>query len=528
MSTRCRRRSGQPEARVVPSIPPEDRGARTTGAADGHRRARPRREIDRSFGDGPAAAPDQTCSPAGTGRSARRRSRPVPPRWRWSPAVGGTTLGASGLDDAPDPATSPPATRRTPEREPEPSTSSRAASARPSAPPPATTPPTPGRSISRALDTASPRYDVAGRLRARPGRHRARPGSTTPTGRRPGQLRSRWRWTTTAALLGRALPVAGAAAAGPRSTWSGDAGRRPSRPGCATQKLGLADAGRARTTSAGPDVWPGVPNPYLVRFAGSTERLEPVGGVRILRQRPHVSVGASFAGPADRTAAALVGAADGKRYYVLARRVDGVAGGVHRGARGRGRADVGGVPRPGPDEVRRGRRGAAVRTEDRDAAYTDFVRARRTHLRRIAYAVCGDWHRADDLVQTALVKLYVAWPRVRRRRARGGLRAHDHRALATSTSPGVRGAGSGPASRARRGRPGAAAGRGPQRAVRGPAAAAADAAQDRAAAALARPLGGRGRLGPADHRGHGQEPHVARDRRPADRSGARSLARGSG
>ena len=55
-----------------------------------------------------------------------------------------------------------------------------------------------------------------------------------------------------------------------------------------------------------------------------------------------------------------------------------------------------------------------MRTEDRDAAYTDFVRARRTHLRRIAYAVCGDWHRADDLVQTALTKLYVAWPRVQR------------------------------------------------------------------------------------------------------------------
>ena len=51
---------------------------------------------------------------------------------------------------------------------------------------------------------------------------------------------------------------------------------------------------------------------------------------------------------------------------------------------------------------------------DRDAAYDDFVRTRRTHLRRVAYAACGDWHRADDLVQTALVKLYVAWPRVRR------------------------------------------------------------------------------------------------------------------
>jgi RNA polymerase sigma-70 factor (sigma-E family) len=55
-----------------------------------------------------------------------------------------------------------------------------------------------------------------------------------------------------------------------------------------------------------------------------------------------------------------------------------------------------------------------VRTADRDAEFSEFVHARRTHLRRIAYAVCGDWHRADDLVQTALVKLYVAWPRVRR------------------------------------------------------------------------------------------------------------------
>lgn len=50
----------------------------------------------------------------------------------------------------------------------------------------------------------------------------------------------------------------------------------------------------------------------------------------------------------------------------------------------------------------------------RDEEFSEFVAARRTHLRRIAYAVCGDWHRADDLVQTALVKLYVAWPRLQR------------------------------------------------------------------------------------------------------------------
>ena len=55
-----------------------------------------------------------------------------------------------------------------------------------------------------------------------------------------------------------------------------------------------------------------------------------------------------------------------------------------------------------------------MRTTERDAAFVEFVRARRPHLRRIAYAICGDWHRADDLVQTALVKLYVTWPRVHR------------------------------------------------------------------------------------------------------------------
>lgn len=55
-----------------------------------------------------------------------------------------------------------------------------------------------------------------------------------------------------------------------------------------------------------------------------------------------------------------------------------------------------------------------MRREDREEAFIDFVSARQRHLRRIAYAVCGDWHQADDLLQTALLRLYVAWPRVRR------------------------------------------------------------------------------------------------------------------
>jgi RNA polymerase sigma-70 factor (sigma-E family) len=53
-----------------------------------------------------------------------------------------------------------------------------------------------------------------------------------------------------------------------------------------------------------------------------------------------------------------------------------------------------------------------TRRADREAAYVDYVTARQGYLRRIAYAICGDWAQADDLLQTALVKLYVAWPRV--------------------------------------------------------------------------------------------------------------------
>jgi len=58
-----------------------------------------------------------------------------------------------------------------------------------------------------------------------------------------------------------------------------------------------------------------------------------------------------------------------------------------------------------------------MRRAEREAAYVDFVASRRDQLRRIAYGMCGDWYRADDLTQTALVKLYVAWPRVVRQGA---------------------------------------------------------------------------------------------------------------
>ena len=48
----------------------------------------------------------------------------------------------------------------------------------------------------------------------------------------------------------------------------------------------------------------------------------------------------------------------------------------------------------------------------RDEAYVEFVTSRQPVLRRIAYAVCRDDASAEDVLQEAFVKLYLAWPRI--------------------------------------------------------------------------------------------------------------------
>lgn len=50
----------------------------------------------------------------------------------------------------------------------------------------------------------------------------------------------------------------------------------------------------------------------------------------------------------------------------------------------------------------------------RDEAFAAYVAERRPQLYRTAYFLCGDPHRAEDVVQAALAKLYVAWHRVER------------------------------------------------------------------------------------------------------------------
>ncbi|WP_254716011.1 SigE family RNA polymerase sigma factor [Actinomadura sp. WMMB 499] len=47
----------------------------------------------------------------------------------------------------------------------------------------------------------------------------------------------------------------------------------------------------------------------------------------------------------------------------------------------------------------------------RDDEFTAYVAARGPWLRRVAYLLCQDRHRADDLVQTAATRLYVNWRR---------------------------------------------------------------------------------------------------------------------
>jgi RNA polymerase sigma-70 factor (sigma-E family) len=51
----------------------------------------------------------------------------------------------------------------------------------------------------------------------------------------------------------------------------------------------------------------------------------------------------------------------------------------------------------------------STRRAAREAEFTDFARARMPHLYRSAWLLCGDQHRAEDLVQETLTKVYGRW-----------------------------------------------------------------------------------------------------------------------
>jgi RNA polymerase sigma-70 factor (sigma-E family) len=51
---------------------------------------------------------------------------------------------------------------------------------------------------------------------------------------------------------------------------------------------------------------------------------------------------------------------------------------------------------------------------DKDADFSEYMAVRQPSLLRTAYLLTGDRHTAEDLVQTALAKLYLSWDKVQR------------------------------------------------------------------------------------------------------------------
>ena len=61
--------------------------------------------------------------------------------------------------------------------------------------------------------------------------------------------------------------------------------------------------------------------------------------------------------------------------------------------------------------------------------FVEFVEAVYPQLRRTAFLLCGDWHTAEDLAQTALERVFVSWHKIRQQDA---VHAYTHRTLVNS------------------------------------------------------------------------------------------------
>ena len=48
-----------------------------------------------------------------------------------------------------------------------------------------------------------------------------------------------------------------------------------------------------------------------------------------------------------------------------------------------------------------------------DREFSEYFAARHDVVRRTAYLMCGDWHWADDLTQSAFIRLAEGWHRIR-------------------------------------------------------------------------------------------------------------------
>lgn len=74
-----------------------------------------------------------------------------------------------------------------------------------------------------------------------------------------------------------------------------------------------------------------------------------------------------------------------------------------------GSSDAGTADTAGSDGVA----GSADAAGTAGLTFEEYFRLRREGVRRSAYLLCGDWHRADDLAQTAFVRLHRRWASIR-------------------------------------------------------------------------------------------------------------------
>ena len=154
-------------------------------------------------------------------------------------------------------------------------------------------------------------------------------------------------------------------------------------------------------------------------------------------------------------------------------------------------------------------------------AFAEFALARSAALHRAAYLMVGDQQLAQDLVQEALTKTYVAWPRLR---DPGKAEAYTRKAITTTAISWFRRKGwdnERPTDALPEGgSPGHADAVADRTAIwAGAAGTAAAAARGAGAALLRGPDRGADRRGDGLCRGHGEEPGLRRPRQPPTTAG---------
>src|SRR4051794_26668336 len=70
-----------------------------------------------------------------------------------------------------------------------------------------------------------------------------------------------------------------------------------------------------------------------------------------------------------------------------------------------------------------------------DDDFEEFVAARFPQLRRISYFIVRDWQQAEDIVQSALIRVYSVWPRLERQQS---LEAYTRRSVVNASISWVR------------------------------------------------------------------------------------------